>query len=280
MNHYTAERGHAVLPLLLPDYSESFELRHKLLGIRFCQLAADVNDEHSPSAFFIGAQNGNGGLYWSSKSCGSPTSPSSERRSTSGQGRRGVDMGPSALRVANLNERLASLGYDGGRPRQCSRWSRPKPAGGRRAAPSTCRRSPRPASGWPRWWSEALSRGSVPLVLGGDHSVAVGTVSGVSRYFRERKPESRPDLAGRARRHEHAGDQPQRQCPRHAAGLLRGAGPAGTGWTVRLSPQGGSANTVIVGLRDVDLTGDGRTCANPACAPSPCATSTSAACAR
>ena len=29
-----------------------------------------------------------------------------------GQGRRGVDMGPSALRVANLNARLTSLGYE------------------------------------------------------------------------------------------------------------------------------------------------------------------------
>ena len=29
-----------------------------------------------------------------------------------GQDRRGVDMGPSALRVANLNKRLTSIGYD------------------------------------------------------------------------------------------------------------------------------------------------------------------------
>src|SRR5437016_945599 len=28
-----------------------------------------------------------------------------------GAGRRGVDMGPSAIRVANLNQRLSSLGY-------------------------------------------------------------------------------------------------------------------------------------------------------------------------
>jgi arginase len=28
-----------------------------------------------------------------------------------GQGRRGVNMGPSAMRVANLNARVASLGY-------------------------------------------------------------------------------------------------------------------------------------------------------------------------
>ena len=29
-----------------------------------------------------------------------------------GQDRRGVDMGPSAVRVANLNRRIASLGYE------------------------------------------------------------------------------------------------------------------------------------------------------------------------
>ena len=29
-----------------------------------------------------------------------------------GQDRRGVDMGPSAIRVANVNRRLASIGYD------------------------------------------------------------------------------------------------------------------------------------------------------------------------
>jgi len=33
---------------------------------------------------------------------------------------------------------------------------------------------------------QALSRGTVPLVLGGDHSVAVGTASGVSQVFRRR----------------------------------------------------------------------------------------------
>ena len=37
---------------------------------------------------------------------------------------------------------------------------------------------------------ETLSRGSVPLVLGGDHSVAVGTVSGVSQLFPRAGPEA------------------------------------------------------------------------------------------
>jgi arginase len=35
----------------------------------------------------------------------------------------------------------------------------------------------------------ALTMKKVPLVLGGDHSVAVGTVAGVSRHFRRKKQE-------------------------------------------------------------------------------------------
>src|SRR3954470_13200231 len=102
-----------------------------------------------------------------------------------GQGRRGVDMGPSALRVANLNARLASLGYvveDRGNV----------PVGQAEAAPeghphakylpqiaATCGRLALSVA-------ETLTGGGVPLVLGGDHSVAVGTVSGVSHVFRQR----------------------------------------------------------------------------------------------
>jgi hypothetical protein len=44
-------------------------------------------------------------------------------------------------------------------------------------------------------------------------------------------------------------------------------------------PKVSPAHASIVGLRDVDLT-ERPTCAIPASAPSPCATSTSAACAR
>ena len=46
------------------------------------------------------------------------------------------------------------------------------------------------------------------------------------------------------------------------------------GYAPKVDPR----NIVIVGLRDVDQL-ESRTCASPACAPSPCATSTSAACA-
>src|ERR1700722_15728034 len=92
-----------------------------------------------------------------------------------GQSRRGVDMGPSALRVANLNARVASLGYEvedlGNIPVVQAEAS---PEGDAQAKylpqiAAVCDAlSGRVA--------QALARGHLPLVLGGDHSVAVGTV--------------------------------------------------------------------------------------------------------
>jgi arginase len=97
-----------------------------------------------------------------------------------GSGRRGVDMGPSAIRYGGLEERLAALGRD--------RYDR-----GNVLAPTV----ERLAQGDPsaRYWDsikhtcEELARevtvvvnaGEVPLVLGGDHAIAIGTLGGLAR---------------------------------------------------------------------------------------------------
>ena len=60
----------------------------------------------------------------------------------------------------------------------------------------------------------------MPLVLGGDHSIAIGTLGGLARAARRAR---RRHLAGRAHRHQLAVDLAQRQRARHAAG--GGAGP-------------------------------------------------------
>ena len=94
-----------------------------------------------------------------------------------GQDRRGVDMGPSALRVANLNGRIASLGYqveDLGNIPVPHRESSP-------AGPAHARYLPQIAESCRRVGlavEKAAAQGKVPLVLGGDHSVAVGTEIG------------------------------------------------------------------------------------------------------
>ena len=102
-----------------------------------------------------------------------------------GQGRRGVDMGPSALRVAGLGKRLRDLGYD---VRDLGNIDAPQAESLENAGPAGARYLPEIAEACTRIAEHvlyALEIQQVPLVLGGDHSIAVGTVTGVSRYFRE-----------------------------------------------------------------------------------------------
>ena len=101
-----------------------------------------------------------------------------------GAGRRGVDMGPSALRLAGLNDKLTSLGYnveDLGNVLVEQPETAP-------VGPTEARYLPQIAHTCERlaeMVEKAAGEGRVPLVLGGDHSVAIGTVSGMSRHFRK-----------------------------------------------------------------------------------------------
>lgn len=103
-----------------------------------------------------------------------------------GAGRRGVDMGPSALRVANLNEKVASLGYtveDLGNIHVVQAESVEE-------GPTTARYLGEIAATCTRLAAmveAALDQHKFPLVLGGDHSIAVGTVSGLSHHFRRQQ---------------------------------------------------------------------------------------------
>src|SRR5262245_58952026 len=100
-----------------------------------------------------------------------------------GQERRGVDMGPSALRVAGLNEQIRNLGLDVQDAGNLAVPIREMHHCGDGHAKylheiaDSCRRQA-------AWVLHTLEEGFVPLVLGGDHSIAVGTVAGVSEYYR------------------------------------------------------------------------------------------------
>jgi len=103
-----------------------------------------------------------------------------------GAGRRGVDMGPSAFRIADIDRKIADLGYD------------VADAGDLRVPiPETLA----PGDSHLKYLKEikeacealrdevsaALGRGRKPVVLGGDHSVAMGTLAGLSSFHRKRK---------------------------------------------------------------------------------------------
>jgi arginase len=93
-----------------------------------------------------------------------------------GQSRRGVDMGPSAFRIAGLNEKIAALGHDvldkGDLPSpipETKKHGDPKKKFIKEIA-RVCDKLYQTAR-------ESLEEGALPLILGGDHSLAAGSVA-------------------------------------------------------------------------------------------------------
>ncbi|HLQ38924.1 MAG TPA: arginase [Planctomycetota bacterium] len=100
-----------------------------------------------------------------------------------GAGRRGVDMGPSAIRVAGIGPGLRALGFrveddgDVGVPAPESRDPGPPNAKYLDTIWHVCNRLRLRVR-------RSLEQGEVPLVMGGDHSIAIGTVAGVAEHYR------------------------------------------------------------------------------------------------
>src|SRR5499427_6266852 len=168
-----------------------------------------------------------------------------------GQSRRGVDMGPSAVRVAGLEARLEAIGHvveDGGNvavaiPEQ-------KKEGAAHAKylkeiTATCTKSADLVL-------KTLEAGKVPLVLGGDHSVAAGTVAGVAEFYRRQNQKigliwidahsdiNTPDTS------------PSGNVHGMPLAAIMGLGPADLSNIFSFSPKVQPENCVLVGVRDVD----------------------------
>jgi arginase len=103
-----------------------------------------------------------------------------------GSGRRGVDMGPSAIRIAGLAERLKDLGNrvldEGDLDIKNIEELRVGDMKARYLKEIT--RASRLLS---RKVERIVSRKGFPLVLGGDHSIAVGTISGIAAYCKRKR---------------------------------------------------------------------------------------------
>lgn len=99
-----------------------------------------------------------------------------------GQMRRGVDMGPSAIRYAGINEKLTEL-FDDVKDLGDISIGRPEV----KVDPISNLRNLDLVAEKNTLLSEEVDKiihsGSFPLVLGGDHSIAIGTLAGVSKHY-------------------------------------------------------------------------------------------------
>ena len=170
-----------------------------------------------------------------------------------GQTRRGVDMGPSAMRVAGLEARLEELGHkveDAGNITVA--LAETKAAGHPRARylkeiTQTCTKAAEQVV-------KTLEAGKVPIVIGGDHSVAAGTVSGVSEFFRRRS-----ELVGLIWIDAHSDINTPDSSPSGNVHGMPLAAIMGL-WNSELAnifgymPKVRPENCVLVGVRDIDTT--------------------------
>ena len=168
-----------------------------------------------------------------------------------GASRRGVDMGPSAMRVAGLEARLEALGHqvtDCGNIRveiaETQTWGSDNARYLTQIA-ETCTRTADSVV-------KTLEDGMTPLVLGGDHSLAAGSISGVSRFYRRQNQkigvvwiDAHSDI-----------NTPETSPSGNVHGMplaaLLGLGPEALGSIYGYSPKIDAENTVLIGVRDID----------------------------
>ncbi len=170
-----------------------------------------------------------------------------------GASRRGVDMGPSAVRVAGLEARLEAIGHeveDGGNIAVAI--AEQKKEGNPRAKylkeiTATCTKEAELVL-------KTLEAGKVPVILGGDHSIAAGTVAGVAEFFRRRN-----ERIGLVWIDAHADiNTPETSPSGNVHGMplaaILGMGPPELANIFSFSPKVAAENCVIVGVRDIDQT--------------------------
>ena len=160
-------------------------------------------------------------------------------------------MGPSAVRVAGLEARLKGLGHhvtDSGNIRVDvveTRAVGSENARYLREIAATCTHTAEAVV-------KALADGATPLVLGGDHSLAAGSCSGVAEYYRRQEKK-----IGLVWLDAHSDiNTPETSPSGNVHGMplaaLLGLGPEALTNIYGFSPKVEPENAVLIGVRDID----------------------------
>src|SRR6202167_1543787 len=168
-----------------------------------------------------------------------------------GASRRGVDMGPSAVRVAGLEARLEALGHEVRDSGNISVAIAETKSSGHQSArylkeiTDTCTRAAEMVE-------KALNEGMTPVILGGDHSVAAGSVSGVANFYRRQNQkigliwiDAHADINTPA-------TSPSGNVHGMPLAALMGLGPEPLSNLLGFAPKVAPENTVLLGGRNID----------------------------
>ncbi len=168
-----------------------------------------------------------------------------------GASRRGTDAGPSALRVAGLRRAIAKLGYevtvesDVAVPTMETRHSARREARFKDEILEVC-------TNVATTTLSTLKAGQIPLVIGGDHSIAMGTVSGVSAYFRQQKADIGLIWFDAHGDMNLPGTSPSGNIHGMPLAHLLGHGDQDLANILEQNPAVKAENVVLVGIRDID----------------------------
>lgn len=168
-----------------------------------------------------------------------------------GASRRGTDVGPSALRIAGLGQQLRRMGYTVAREEDI-----PAPAMETGTSEDLkARFKPQILEVCTRLAERVLAildEGDFPLVLGGDHSIAMGTFAGTSAHFR-----ARGESVGLLWFDAHGdmnipGVSPSGNIHGMPLAHLLGKGDDDLRSILGFSPKVNPENVALIGIRDID----------------------------
>ncbi|MCH5375807.1 MAG: arginase [Planctomycetes bacterium] len=168
-----------------------------------------------------------------------------------GASRRGTDVGPSALRIAGLGAAIRRMGYevaieeDIPAPAMETRRSEDKKARYKPQSLDVCTRLAERVK-------SVMDAGAFPLVIGGDHSIAMGTVAGVASHFRDRNQtlgliwfDAHGDI-------NVPGTSPSGNIHGMPLAHLLGNGDEDLKGILGFSPKVKPENVALIGIRDID----------------------------
>lgn len=168
-----------------------------------------------------------------------------------GASRRGTDMGPSALRIAGLGAAIRAMGYTLEReedifvPAMETRDLEDSKARYKSQILSVCTELAERVK-------ELMDDGIFPLVIGGDHSIAMGTVSGVAAHFRERSEEMGLIWFDAHGDMNIPGVSPSGNIHGMPLAHLLGRGDPDLAGILGFSPKLNPDKVVLIGIRDID----------------------------